>query len=59
VIRGQVQEARESLRILLEERFGPLPETLTQRLEATDDLEHLRNAFRQAVRIPSLSELVL
>jgi hypothetical protein len=59
LVQGQLREARESLRILLEERFGQLPEPLAQRIEATADLQRLRDTFRQAVRISSLSDLTL
>jgi hypothetical protein len=57
--RGQLVTRREDLRLLLEERFGPLPEALIQRIEAMDDLERLRAALRQVVHLNSLSELEL
>jgi hypothetical protein len=36
-VKGQLQAFQESLRVLLEERFGVLPEGLVQRLAATTD----------------------
>jgi hypothetical protein len=57
LVQGQLREARESLRMLLEERFGELPETLVQGIEATDDLQQLRTTFRRALRAPALSDL--
>jgi hypothetical protein len=57
--RGQLLNSRDNLRLLLEERFSPLPEELVARIEATEDPERLRNALRQVVHIRSLSELEL
>jgi hypothetical protein len=59
LLRGQLQERRESLRMLLEDRFGPVPETVVQRIESTDDLDALRRAFQQALRIATLADLEL
>jgi hypothetical protein len=57
VERGQMLAARDTLRMQLTERFGPLPEELAARIEATEELERLRKALRQVVHIQSLSEL--
>jgi predicted transposase YdaD len=57
--RGRVNAYRESLRVGLEERFGPLPEAVAERLEALDDPERLRGLIRQAYRITDLAELDL
>lgn len=57
--RGHVREYRGNLRMLLEERFGPVPEALAQQIEALEDLERLRALFRRALQINSLSELRL
>jgi hypothetical protein len=54
-----VKTAREILRTLLEDRFGPLPKKLLQRIEATDDLERLREAVRQVHRLQKLDDLQL
>jgi hypothetical protein len=59
LVRGELKASRDNLRVLLEERFGPLPEAVAQRIEAMDDLERLRTLFRQAVRVTSLEELEL
>jgi Putative transposase, YhgA-like len=59
LLRGQLRERRESLRMLLEERFGPLPEAVRQRIESSDDLARLRRAFQQALHVASLDDLEL
>ncbi len=56
---GELRARREDLQLLLEERFGPLPEGLAQRIEAINDLNQLRTLFRQALRVTSLAELEL
>ncbi len=57
--KGQMREARRLLRNLLEDRFGPLPEVLAQRIEATADLERLRAAVRQVSHLSQLDDLQL
>jgi hypothetical protein len=54
---GQLEALREDLQILLEERFGPLPEELVARIRRTDDLSRLRACLRQVVHITGPSEL--
>jgi hypothetical protein len=56
---GQLLDARTLLRLLLEDRFGALPESLVERINVTADLERLRNASRQVYRIGKLDELPL
>jgi hypothetical protein len=56
---GQIMARREDLRVLLEKRFGPLPEGVEQRIEAVNDLERLRGLFGQAFEVTSLEELDL
>ena len=56
---GLLRARREDLRALLEERFGPLPEALVERIEATEDLERLRGAVRQIMHIQSPDKLDL
>jgi len=56
---GQLLARREDLRALLEDRFGPLPEELLQRIAATDDLERLQLAVRQGWRLEKLEDLQL
>jgi hypothetical protein len=56
---GQLATYRESLRLLLEERFGPLPAEVVARIEATTEPERLREALRQVVHLRSLAELDL
>jgi predicted transposase YdaD len=57
--RGALRTARDDLRALLTQLFGGLPESLVQRIEATEDRERLRAALLQAVRLQSLDELQL
>ena len=54
---GEERAARNHLRLLLENRFGPLPETVRQRIEAMHDLNQLEAAFRQSLDIKTLNEL--
>ncbi|HVA91424.1 MAG TPA: hypothetical protein VNL71_16455 [Chloroflexota bacterium] len=51
------RSARESVRLVLEARFGPLPEDLAQRLGAVHDVAVLREVLRLAVTAPSLAEV--
>ena len=57
--RGELRNCRENLCLLLEDRFGPLPPALLARIGAVEDLERLRAALRQTVRLSSLDDLVL
>jgi hypothetical protein len=56
---GLVKDRRETLRLLLEERFGPLPDSVRQRIEAVSDPDCLRAALRQFPHLNSLDDLVL
>jgi hypothetical protein len=56
---GEKRSYREMLGILLEEKFGALPEEWARRIEQTDDLERLKNAVRQVLHIRELTELDL
>ncbi len=58
-VRGQIQEARNTLQRLLVKRFGPLPETVVQRIQAVEDLERLRNAVDRVYQMTSVAELEL
>jgi hypothetical protein len=49
--------SRTILRELLEDRFGALPEALTQRIEATTDPEQLLAAARQVSHLGQLDDL--
>ncbi len=57
--RGALRTRREDLRMLLEERFGPLPQPLLERIEGADDLNRLQAALRQVVHIQALDDLQL
>ena len=57
--RGQLHEARATLRVLLEDRFGALPAPLVAQIEAVEELERLRGAIRQSSKLAALSDLRL
>ena len=57
--KGEIQTRREDLRVLLEEKFGSLPDELIQRIETATDPESLKACLRQTLRIQSLDELNL
>jgi hypothetical protein len=56
---GKMTMCRANLRDLLQDRFGPLPEALRQRIEAATDLERLQAAVRQVHCLQSLDQLQL
>jgi hypothetical protein len=56
---GELRSSRRTLRYLLEDRFGPLPVELAQRIAATTDLTRLETATRQVLRLNALDELQL
>ncbi len=56
---GRLQNSREMLCWLLEDRFGPLPEDLRQQIEQIKDLARLERSIRQCPRLDSLDELEL
>jgi hypothetical protein len=58
-VEAALQKCREYLRMLLEDRFGPLPEALRQRIDTTEDMELLRAAMRQVYKVQSGDELSL
>jgi hypothetical protein len=55
---GKTEGQQELLQILLEERFGPLPQSAVERLQAWSD-EKLREVARALLRANSLKELGL
>ena len=56
---GQVRAYRDTLRRQLILRFGHLPETLLQRIEAASDPARLQAALDQVIPMKSLDELTL
>ena len=56
---GRLQNSRQMLCWLLEDRFGPLPEDLRQQIEQIKDLARLERLIRQCPRLDSLDELEL
>jgi Putative transposase, YhgA-like len=57
--RGLLRARREDLQLLLEDRFGPLPDEVLERIEDIDDLQHLRDAILQVRRVTALKDLDL
>ena len=58
-LEGQLSASKDHLRIFLETRFGTLPDSVVQRIEAATDLNRLKNCIRQAGQLNSLEELPL
>jgi hypothetical protein len=56
---GQLLNARTTLRLLLEDRFGTLPATVLEQISANTDIQSLQKATRQMLRITKLEELQL
>jgi hypothetical protein len=56
---GRLESCRDVLLGLLEDRFGPVPEEVVQRIKATTDLAKLKAAARRAPSLPSLNDLPL
>jgi hypothetical protein len=56
---GELREARRTLRMLLEDRFAPLPDSLVAQIEQVEDIARLRGAIRQTSRLDDLSNLRL
>jgi hypothetical protein len=54
---AELRSYRHMLCLLLEERFGPLPADLRQRIAGIDDLRRLQAALRQIAHVNSLAEL--
>jgi hypothetical protein len=59
LLRQELQSRREDLLAILEERFGVVPVDLFSRISAISDIEQLRRAIRQAVKVQNLEELQL
>jgi hypothetical protein len=56
---GAISTRQEDLRLLLEARFGPLPEALIAQIAAIHDADLLRDALQQVVRLRALEDLTL
>jgi predicted transposase YdaD len=56
---GRVQALREALRELLEDRFGPLPDAVRQRIESASEPERLQAAVRRVSHLSSLADLMI
>jgi hypothetical protein len=50
---------RKTLRDLLQDRFGPLPEEWQARIEAVSDADRLQEVIRQGWRVTRLEDLSL
>jgi hypothetical protein len=56
---GEVRAMRRFLRRSLEDKFGPLPEAVLQRIEACGEVQKLEEAARKTPRLEKLDDLVL
>jgi predicted transposase YdaD len=56
---GAVEARREDLRGLLTDRFGELSPEVLRNIDATDDLDRLKVAIRQVLRLNSIDDLQL
>ena len=56
---GEMNARREDLRLLLEERFGPLPDAVATQISEIVDAEQLRDALRQVIHLRALEDLKL
>ncbi|MBE2200367.1 MAG: hypothetical protein IAE79_17260 [Anaerolinea sp.] len=52
---GSVKSTQESVRAVLETRFGTVPADVVAALDKIDDMELLRELLKQAVTVASLS----
>ena len=57
--RERLRSARQAVQDVLEERFDTLSEELKQRITSATDLEKLRKAHRQAVKIDDPNKIDL
>ncbi|HYT93330.1 MAG TPA: hypothetical protein VEL76_31730 [Gemmataceae bacterium] len=55
----RIETLRETLRYLLQDHFGALPEEWLRRIEAVSDPDRLQQAVRQAPKLTKLEELSL
>jgi len=58
-LQERLRAMREALLSLLEQRFGPLPETTRERVEAISSLERLTQLVRRVLTARSLAALRL
>ena len=56
---GELLAARKHLRMLLEEKFGNLPDPVVQQINTSTDLGRLEAALRQVHRLGRLEDLQL
>jgi hypothetical protein len=55
----RLETRRDDLLAMLEDRFGPLPEEVVRRVQATTDLAKLKAALRGVPSLESLDKLPL
>jgi hypothetical protein len=56
---GAIEELRLTLRDLLQDRFGTLPQELAARIEVVSDPAPLRQAIRRVAKLARLEDLSL
>jgi hypothetical protein len=52
-----LQAKREDLSLLLESKFGPLPEEFVSALEAVHDVDELTQLYKKALQAQTLEEV--
>jgi hypothetical protein len=58
-LRGRLHGQQTALRVLLEDQFGPLPESVVRRIEEIEDPDQLNTLIRRAPHVHSVEELGL
>jgi len=56
---GRIKAKREDLSLILESKFGPLPEELVSQLEAVHDVDELTRLCKLALQVKTLNEFGL
>jgi hypothetical protein len=57
--KGTLQAWRDALCVLLESKFGPLPNPVVQQIQASQELQRLRDAVSQVLHHQNLFDLQL
>jgi hypothetical protein len=56
---GELRARQDTLRVLLTQRFGPLPETVEQQIAATTDVQRLKACILGIFELSRLEDLLL
>jgi hypothetical protein len=55
----EAKRLQRTLRLVLEDRFGSLPESVREQIDACDDPDRLEAAVRKVSQLASLNELTI